>query len=66
MNMWTMNHAVNEAKETLKNADEQVGVMANLCAGRLRRAGVKCNTLEILKRELRDYNIHTGEWKNEP
>ncbi len=65
MEIWAINRAINEAKETLRKADERVGIMAGLCAGRLRKSAVSCDTFEQLKRELRDYNIHTVMWKNE-
>ena len=57
--------AVQKARRDISNADSLVAEMAVLCVGRLRRSAASPNTLEQLKRELRDYNIHTGKWKDE-
>ena len=56
--------AVNEARATINNANLCVGQMARLCAGRLRESGVSGYVLEKLKRELKNYNMHTGIWKD--
>lgn len=58
-----MQQAVNQAKGTLSLADKFVAQMANMIAGRLRKGGVWGSTLCALKRELADYNMHTGKWK---
>ena len=58
-----MREAVAEAKTTISAADSCVRVMAELCAGRLRRAEIPQSVLRRLKNELRDYNPHTGRWK---
>lgn len=52
--------AIDEAKLIQARADSLIWKMAPLLVGRLRSAGG--NTLAALKRELRDYNIHTGRW----
>jgi len=57
--------AVNDAKRTLRLVDHQVSAMATICAGRLREACVPGETLAKLKHELRDYNIHTGLWRED-
>lgn len=56
-----MRAAVQEAKTTMEAADAMAPKIAPLLRGRLR----KCcgGDLEALKRELRDFNIHTGSWK---
>ena len=62
MNAWdVMRDAFREARLVESAADEQVDLMAEMLRGRLR----KCNTdrLAALKRELRDFNMHTGQWK---
>lgn len=56
-----MRQAVAEAKVTLSAADGVAADMARMLVGRLRCASGY--TLQQLKRELRDYNIHTGRWK---
>lgn len=59
-----MHEAVTEARATIHRVDTVVGSMANMCAGRLRRAGVRHYTLCQLKKELANYNMHTGSWKS--
>ena len=58
-----MREAVEDARTKLKAADNVVGAMASMCAGRLRNSNVSPSTLERLKKELADYNIHTNKWK---
>ncbi len=55
--------AVTEAKQTIAIADSHVSRMADMCRDRLRTGKVSTYTLERLKRELRNFNIHTGTWK---
>lgn len=52
------------AQRTIRNADTCTCKLAELMAGRLRSAAVDGSTLAVLKRELRDFNIHTGKWKD--
>ena len=52
-----MNEAVKEAKTTIRTADLFIGQMADMMVGRLQRAGVD-------RRELRDFNMHTMNWKD--
>lgn len=56
-----MTSALREAEETQRVADRQAERAARIAVGRLRH----CSdfTLKALKRELRDFNIHTGVWK---
>lgn len=58
----TMRRALREAELTQAAADEQAAAMASLLVGRLRHCGEYA--LKRLKRELRDFNIHTGTWKD--
>lgn len=52
---------VTEARR-LDNASAQyANAMAGLLVGHLKR--VDLGTLNALKRELANYNIHTGRWK---
>lgn len=63
-NPWDlMRAAMNEARRVMNAADEYADQAARICVGRLRR--VDAGTLRALKRELRDFNIHTGEWKGD-
>lgn len=65
MNFSDAYKAAEEARETLHAADVLTRQIADLAAGRLRKSGVAGSTLTALKRELRDWNIHTYEWKPE-
>lgn len=57
----TMRQAINDAKEVNRAADSMANSMATILEGRLKH--VSSWTLKSLKRELRDFNIHTGHWK---
>jgi hypothetical protein len=50
-----------EAKNQLDAADSICNDMAEMLCGRLLK--VSSYELKKLKRELRDFNIHTGVWK---
>jgi hypothetical protein len=52
-----------EAEQTIARADKATRHVARLIQGRLRASGIPGYVLEELKRELRDYNMHTGEWR---
>lgn len=56
--------AVAQARRTLSTADTFVGAMARMIRGKLRSGNVSNFTLTVLKRELRNYNIQTGRWKD--
>lgn len=56
-----MKGAVRQAEATLRAADSVANDMASLLDGRLKN--VSPWMLKRLKRQLRDFNIHTGEWK---
>lgn len=60
-----MTKAVNQASQTINMADNMVGRMAALIVGRLRKSSVSGSVLKSLKKELQDYNMHTGMWKDE-
>ena len=55
--------ALREAKETMKNADCIANQAAELLEGRL--CHVSVYRLARLKRELRDFNIHTKSWRED-
>lgn len=57
-----MRIAVDRAKYTLDNADDVASDLARLLQGRLRH--VSPYILKKLKKELRDFNMHTGNWKD--
>ena len=62
MELWEMRREINAAKQTIRNADEIADSIASILPGRLRH--VSCGTLEKIKKELRDFNAHTGQWKD--
>lgn len=57
-----MRRTVNQAKETLRAADSVANDMAFLLRDRIRKVN-NTYVLAALKRELRDFNSTTGEWK---
>jgi hypothetical protein len=57
-----MTKAIEEAERTLRIADSQVYKMASLLVGRLHKVDTMW-VLSSLKRELRDYNMQSGTWK---
>lgn len=60
---WDIQKAREEAVRSLETADRAVRQASNLIAGRLKASSVPSHVLEQLKKELRDYNMQTGEWK---
>lgn len=56
--------AVNDAKVTIRKSDGVVGEMAEIVAGRLRRAGVPSSVLVELKRELRNFDAKKRRWND--
>lgn len=54
--------AVQEARSLDRALDQYANTMADVLAGRLRK--VDAGYLLRLKRELRDFNAHTGSWKD--
>lgn len=63
MDFWEMRKAVKQAQDTICMCERYVREMADLCAGRLRLSRASHYTLRALKRELRDFNMTTGVWK---
>ena len=61
MNKWDeMRIAYKEAETQVRAADEIINDMARMIRGKLHK--VPGSVLADLKRELRDFNIHTKEW----
>jgi len=58
-----MRAGVLEAEIILRAADSLSTEMAGLLVGRLKKVR-NYRALESLKRELKDFNIRTGDWKN--
>ena len=63
MTIFDAARAVSDAEGTLRAADAQAERMAGLLIGRLRK--ISAWRLKQLKRELREFNIQTGKWKEE-
>jgi hypothetical protein len=63
MNHDEMEYAVRQARQTIALADVAVRKTVSLAAGRLRTSQVNHGDLVALKLELRDYNAHTGKWR---
>ena len=61
MTIEDMRQVVSDASWQLQQADECATDLAQGLVGRLHHVKSKY-MLNALKRELRDYNIHTGEW----
>lgn len=57
-----MRESLDEARTVMRAADVMAGDMAFLLRGRLRK--VPANTLAALKKELREFNAATREWKS--
>lgn len=56
-----MTRAVDQAATTLRIADRHATKMARILANRLHHVE-DASALKDLKRELRDFNIHTLRW----
>lgn len=64
MNYNDVNIARDNALRTLNNADIAVRQAANLITNRLRSSGVSGSVLCELKKELKNFNMHTCQWKD--
>lgn len=56
-----MRSAVQQARDLNRAVDSQANTIADLLQGRLRT--LTPGRLAALKRELRDFNMHTGVWR---
>lgn len=59
-----MKKAIDEAAQTMRAADNCANDIAYLLRNRLRSGNVYHSTLCALKKELENYNMHTGRWKS--
>ena len=64
MDLYDVRQARSKAAQELEVADKAVQMVANLICNRLRASNVNHPVLRDLKRELKDYNIHTGKWRD--
>ncbi len=53
-----------KATQDIQRADKVVRDTCNLAVGRLQLSGVPDYTLKRLKAELKNFNSHTGCWKD--
>jgi len=63
MNWDDFRQAFSAARNTMNQANQVANDMADMLDGRLKK--VSSYRLAKLKRQLRDFNMHTGEWKDE-
>jgi hypothetical protein len=61
MSLYDMRRELADARSTLENADQVAGEFGYILRGRLKH--LPGSLLEDLKRELRDFNMHTHKWK---
>lgn len=64
MNYYDVDQARREAENTLRQADRAIREAADLIRHRLRSSSVRDPVLCDLKRELQQYNMHTGKWSD--
>ena len=57
-----MRDAMQEAEQTIRAADQMSSQMARMLRGRLNH--VSPMVLADLKRELKRFNAHTGQWRD--
>lgn len=64
-NAWdNLRSAICQARELDRAVGSHASTMANLLRGKLHHC--HSSDLAALKRELKNYNMHTGKWKNKP
>jgi hypothetical protein len=63
MNWSEFSDAVRDARNTLQLADDAVRDLGGLLPGRLHK--VSTYDLRRIKRELRDFDMVTGKWKED-
>jgi hypothetical protein len=56
-----MREAISKARRTLDSADAVAASIGYILENRLRQ--LSHSTLAKIKKELKNYNSHTGEWK---
>jgi len=59
-----MNQVIYEAERTMNYADRMASTIARLLVGRLRKVK-DARVLRHFKKELRGFNMTTGEWNND-
>lgn len=59
-----MREVINQARQTIEAADNVANDIAYILKNRLRSGRVSASTLIALKKELANFNMHTGRWKD--
>lgn len=59
-----VNDGIEDARQSIANGDSHINKMASIIGGKLKSCRVSSGTLRKLKRELRDFNMITGKWKD--
>lgn len=63
MYTYEMKNIIHDAETTLRAADNCADDIAYILKNRLKSGNVRHSTLCALKKELENYNMHTGRWK---
>lgn len=64
MNFLEATLAIQDAENTIRAADNMADRLARILVGRLRKV-CSVTVLSQLKKELSQFNAHTGTWKEE-
>ena len=59
-----MKTAMQEAERTIRRGNQVASEVAHLLRYQLRASGLGHSTLKAFKKELENYNMHTGRWKD--
>lgn len=63
MELYEMRQAIAAAEKTLRDANTTLKEIGVLLEGRVRSGNLYVSTLCKLKKELANFNMHTGQWK---
>lgn len=63
MHIWDMRRELNEAKRQIRDAEEVASELIDFVADHADLRKASPSSLDRLKKQLKDYNIHTGRWK---
>jgi len=62
LTLYEVEQSLREAKAVLDHVRSNANIMAGLLSGNLH--SVSAYRLKQLKKELKDFNMHTEKWKN--
>lgn len=63
MTITQMEQSLEDARITMARSDAVAGQLASMLRGMLRSANIPSYVLKDLKKELANFNMHTGTWK---